>query len=574
MRINAHAHIFNLQTVLTEEAVGIMTGRLERLSLPDFVVEAVRSLLVDQLTRPEFLVEEELLRRFLQAISRSGGFQRLVSGAGALPVEVRVLGGGVEGLALDTLRGALDRLSTHVDRRDENGSGVFDVFETLRIAMQPEIVDVADRLLADQGPDDVLVALMMDIIGRNESERDRKNFLAQLAGTSEAAVQRPGRILPFVAVNPIRTAHFDIMRRAIEELGFVGVKLYPSLGYEVETPEIESVLDFCIQTDTPVLIHCTRGGFFKSPTTADYCDPVHWRRLLEDRPALRLCFAHFGGWGGLSGLVPEQKRWADEILELMDQYEHVYADISYHVDMMGGGDAERQYVDALESLLAHDVYGERILFGTDGWLVRLHLPDQSFWQYFEQTLSAESFAKAAEHAPRIFLGLPDRQGAGMRPNIARHVAFLEDRRDRVGAPPAAWVSTVSGAVYTPTRANPRWSPNNRAHVFTYKFFRHVVKQIPSHHHDLGFAGAGKLRLRQMGYWTKEHEDAALFEQRRVDNAVKLEAYCRTNGAGYEGDYDRDTSIAKLADLFADGDRTLADAAAAVDAIFLFPSEIA
>lgn len=574
MRINAHAHIFNLQTVLTEEAVGIMVGRLERLALPDFVVEAVRRILVDQLRRPEYMVEEELLRRFLGAISRSRSFQRLVADADTLPVEVRVLGGGIEGLAVDTLRASLDRLSTHIDRQDESGSGVFDVFETLRIAMQPDIVAVADRLLADMGPDDALVALMMDIVGKEETTRDRNNFLAQLNGTSEAAVQRPGRVLPFVAVNPTRANHFDVMRRAIEEMGFVGVKLYPSLGYEVGTSDMQAVLDYCAGSDTPVLVHCTRGGFFKSPDAAEYCDPAHWRPLLEERPDLRICFAHFGGWGGLSGIVAEQKEWSDEILALMEHFANVYADISYHVDMMAGGDAERQYLEALHDLLDHEVYGDRILFGTDAWLVRLHVSDQGFWRYFEDVLREDAFAKAAERSPRTFLGLPDEQGVGMRENVVRHVAFLEARSERVGAPPAAWVRSVSNAVFTPTRANPRWSPNNRAHVFTYKFFRHVVMQIPARFHGQGFDGAGKLRLRQLGYWTKEHEAPALFDQRRLDNAVKLESYCRTNGAGYEGDYDRDSSIEKLTELFGDGDRTLADAAAAVDAIFLFPNEIA
>lgn len=574
MRVNAHAHIFNLQTVLTEEAVGIMVARLGRIGLPDFVVDAVRGILIDQLHRPEYLVEEELLRRFLRAISRTDGFQSLVSGAASLPVEVRVLGSGVEDIAVDTLRAALDRLSSRFDGQHENQSGIFDVFETLRISMKPEIVEVADHLLADMHEDDVLVALMMDIAGKDESERDRNNYLAQLSGTSEAAVQRPGRILSFVAVNPVREGHFNLMRRALEEMGYVGVKLYPSLGYKVSLPEIGVVLDYCVEHDVPVLVHCTAGGFFKSATTAAYGHPKHWRGLLEDRPELRVCFAHFGGWGGLSGALPQQKEWADEILGLMESFPEVYADVSYHVDMMSGGDVERQYLDALGRLLDHDLYGERILFGTDGWLVRLHLPDQSFWRYFEEMLSAEAFARIAEETPRRYLGLPDEQGGGMRPNISRFVSFLEANRERVGGEPASWVRRVSQATFTPTRTNPRWSPNNLAHVFTYKFFRHVVHQIPSQFHDFNFAESGKLRLRQLGYWTKEHEAADLFAQRRLDTAVKWETYCRTNGARYEGDYDRDAVIDRLAEMLADGDRTLADAAASIDAIFLFPNEIA
>jgi predicted TIM-barrel fold metal-dependent hydrolase len=573
MRINGHAHIFNLQTVLTEEALGIMVARLERLRLHPAVLEAVRRIFEDQLRKPEYLVEDELLRRFLTAIGRSPHFRSFVDTAASLPVEIRLLGTDAGTLATDLLRATLDQLSTRLDRQDGAATSVFDVFETLRLAMQPDIPSVAAKLLAHLGPDDALVALMMDIVGENETPRDRNNFLAQLRGTSDAVLRFPGRVLPFVAVNPTRPDHFALMRQAIEQMGFVGVKLYPSLGYEVGTPQIAAVLDFCVDADVPVLMHSTSTGFFKSQATNLYGHPRHWEALLAQRQNLRMCFAHFGGWGGFSGQDAGQQEWSDIILSLMERHPHVYADLSYHVTMMSGGPAEERYLASLRRLLADSAYRDRIIFGTDGWLVRLSVPESSYWRYFEMRLSVDELRHIADITPRRFLGLPDDAGTGARQNIRRYVSYLEANRSAVGAQPARWVSSLTGAVFTPARTDPHWSPNNRAHVSTYKFFRFDVKQIRPEHVGLNFEGSGKLRLRQLGYWTKEHESAELFDQRRQATAVAMESYLRTNGAGYEGDYNRQSAVERLFTLLDDGDRTLAEAAAAVDAIFLFPSEL-
>ena len=576
MRINVHAHIFNLQTVLTQEAVVIMARRLRERRWPDFVVEAAEEFLDAQLNHPEYLVEEDLLRRFVQAIGRNPKFRNWLAATSA-PVELRILGDAPTELAVDTLRSALGKLSSYIDTRDATGSNLLDLFETLLVAMQPEIVDVADRLLSQMRPDDALVALMMDIVGESEKPRDRRNFLAQLKGTGQAAVLRPGRILPFIAVNPARTDHYEVMVRAIEELGFVGVKLYPALGYDVKSDAMRRVIAYCARPDRdiPITMHCTSGGFSKSATASGYCHPKHWKTLFEDHPTVRVCFAHCGGWGGLSHQDAAQAEWADHILGYMEEHPNVYADLSYHVEMMSGGAKEAAYLARLKELLADDTCRDRILFGTDSWLVRMNLTEEAYWRYFESTLTPPEFAQIAEANPRAFLGLPGPNGEPPRGNIVNHLAFLRRHRERVGQMPSPWVlAALPGVDFAPSRVDPRWSPNNRAHVATYRYLRWEANTIPAQYHSLQFEGSGKLRLYQMNYWRKEHESAALFDQRCEANAVNLEVYCRTKANGsYEGDYDRQTVIARLKALFMDGRKTLAVMGAAVDAIFLFPTEV-
>ncbi|MFW6078119.1 MAG: amidohydrolase family protein [Gemmatimonadota bacterium] len=575
MRINGHAHVFTLQSVLSKEAVGIMAGRLRRLGLRDFVVDAVAKVLSDQLDHPEYLVEDELLVRFVRSMIDADGFDDFLRGHD-LPVEIRTLGsGGAAGrLEARLARAALDRLSSWIEANDGPGKSPFDVFETLRIAMQPSIPRVTDKLLAHLEEDDAIVALMMDITAPDEPERDRRNFLGQIRGTLDAVRARPGRVLPFIAVNPRRSDHYPLMKRAIEEQGFVGVKLYPSLGYEVTTSKMKRVVKYCRRNDVPIVIHATSGGFNKDAETAGYAHPKHWKDLFEaveggegGGDPLRICFAHCGGWGGFCGREPDHVEWADRILGYMDEHPNVYADLSYHVDMaVEGGDVEAAYFDALADLL-DGPHGDRIIFGTDSWLLRLNMDDAAYWAYFESKVDADDFDRIARVNPARFLGLPLAEGDEPTPNVRRHIEWVERHASGVGAEPAAWLRAASDARWTVVRSEPGWSRNNHAHVATYNHFR---TQIPPRMRGDGFDDCAHIRLHQLFFFAGGDgpSDAKL-----RGNARNLMSLCHAYGGVPEAGYDDEAIHARLLEVLADGGRTLAETAASVDAMYLFSPEV-
>jgi predicted TIM-barrel fold metal-dependent hydrolase len=573
MRINGHAHIFNLQTVLTTEAVTIIADRLRRNEFAKFVADGVKDFLLRQLERPQFLTEDGLLRELLLAIAKKADFKDFLteqSTKAALPIELRLLGTTAETLGVEALRAALNQLSSLLDRHDGTGREIHDLFETLRLAMKPDIVSVADALLEQGANGSGLVALMMDIVATPEPARDRMNFLAQIRGTSDAALARPGRIFPFIAVNPMRGDHFAFMKRALEEQGFVGVKLYPSLGYEVTTPEMHRVVEFCVQNDTPILIHTTAGGFFKSEAATDFSHPRHWVALLRDFPSLRVCFGHCGGWGGFSKRDAAQVPWWDQIVAMMREHPNVYGDLSYHVEMRKTGEDEAEYFSSLKALLADQQLRGRIIFGTDSWLVRLSMSEEAYWKYFEQKLTAAEFTQIAELAPSKFLGL----GTPLAGNMMRHLKWLEARADRVGRTPADWVTGASAVAFKPTFDDPVWSKGNRAHVLLYQFLRFSVKQIPKGLIGKGFVDGATIGLHQLGYFTKGHEPNQLFENRCRENAANLDAFFRAGGAGYEGDRTQPDVLNLLFEIFAAGALTLAQTGSALDSIYLFAEEIA
>ncbi|MEX2584649.1 MAG: amidohydrolase family protein [Gemmatimonadota bacterium] len=562
MRINAHAHIFNLQTVLSAEAISILVNRLRGIGIPEVIAGAVEDLLEEQLDRPEYLNERELLASFVQKITESAGFGSIAG----LPAEVRVLGGGAtSGLSIRALEAVLNGISDALGSPEGIGKKPVDVFQTLRIAMQPDIPRVASKLLSHLGPDDALVALMMDITSTPEGERDRLNFGKQIRGTMDAVLAMPGRVLPFIAVNPARSDHFRIMERAIEEQGFLGVKLYPSLGYELLTDEIRAVLAYCRREEVPITIHTSAKGFRRDVASADFCHPRHWASLLEPDDPLRVCFAHCGGWGGFCGLDEDQVEWSDRILDFMGNYKGVYADLSYHVDQMRSPADEDAYFNALRALI-DGPKGDRILFGTDSWLLRLSIDDALYWTYFEHHLGTARLDRISRDAPAAFLGLP-LNGAAPGKNVRRHLDFLEAHATAVGAMPAAWVREASGASWSLVRRDTSWSTNNWAHRITYSYLR---DQLPSTVPQGDFQEAGPIRLRQLQYFRR---DAGGPSERIVEGkSLELMSLC-VRHAQPELGHDEASILEALVRVLGDPNLTIAEVGASVDAFYRFTPEV-
>lgn len=558
MKINGHAHIFNLQTVLTDEAIRVMVNRIRDRGVPGYVVDAVESLLQEQLDRPEYLSEDELLAKLVELMVRKGK----ASAVADLPLQLHQLGSGTGGVGVMALRAAMDSISAAMGGGEGPGTSGWDIYYTLRVALQPDITKVAGKLLAHLGPDDAIVALMMDITSPEEPERDRRNFRKQMLQTQDAVVAYPGRVLPFFAVNPRRADHFDLMKNAVLEQGFLGVKLYPSLGYELATDEIRAVLDFCREHDAPITIHTSAGGFKRDDAAAEYCHPGHWAELLEPDDGLRVCFAHCGGWGGLCGQVQDQLEWAERIFEFMDGYAGIYADISYHVDQMHSLEAQEAYFEALEGLIDGGGRGDRIIFGTDSWLLRLSMDDRLYWDYFEGHLGEARFRKIARDAPARFLGLP-LDGAEARPNVKRHLEWLEARAEKVGSAPAKWVR--EGTVGVPWKVVPRdtgWSERNDAHVLIYDQFR---DQVPG----ATFESLGATKLGDCEYFQRHAGGPSeLLLKVRI---LKIMNACH-GVAEPEAAHDRKTITRTLRSVLRDPNKTVGDVGRTVDSLYLFPAE--
>jgi len=246
----------------------------------------------------------------------------------------------------------------------------------------PDVDDVADRLRGTFKKDriDLFVTLMIDYEYWFKNTVDTP-LVRQIDDVYRYVVlQSNGRVHPFVPFDPIRELAYRkkmaspdggrerdgslaLVKDAISNKGFMGVKVYNSLGYRpmgnsaVDTQrrnlfkrigmeryaaitgrEIDGVLDelytYCEREEVPLTAHCVADGIESYwRASYDFGSPGFWRAVLRMHPTLHLNLAHFG-WcdaerytaAGTDGNSP----WVKQICEMVRDYPFVYTDVAHH----------------------------------------------------------------------------------------------------------------------------------------------------------------------------------------------------------------------------------------------------
>lgn len=581
MRFNCHAHIFTFKSIFTAETVSTLIRRLSRERWPKFATQTAEKLLKKHL-KGEYLSEDDLLRELVGALQADKAVKDAIkSGTSRLPPSVTLaLEGNVAGLPTGALREILGKIGSSIVRAgedDQQNSDFGDFVSFIALGIKPSITAVADKLVEYSGDDTAFVALTMDITAGGDADDDQ--FRQQLSDTAAAVLAHPGRILPFVAVNPNRTLHFERMQHAIETLGFVGVKLYPSLGYKVDSPEMRRVYAYCDSSEIPVLLHCNRGGFYRDAASIENCDPECWPSILDTFPGLRVCFGHFGGDENLITEEIDPASWTGRICALMRQFPgRVFADISYHDKPMDGGVHEENYFANLANILSDPQLGGQVLFGSDFFLVRQRLREENLWRFFESRFSKKHFKSICDSNPRRFLGIGDAQGAGMRKNVKSHLRFLASKNCEVSKIPASWALRgiaveVPGIKFHPNQFGSRWVDHNEAHFYIDHFIRSMMVREDAE--SMSFADVGSQRMRDLPRWPSEALPQNIRQKALRDIATGLQAYLEQKpnpGAAYEKGTTAQSARQAILEVVSAPDKLVADLGPVVDSLYRFRTE--
>jgi predicted TIM-barrel fold metal-dependent hydrolase len=246
---------------------------------------------------------------------------------------------------------------------------------------------------------------------------------------------KPGVLMNgFAAFDPLRsviskresrnapTSPMDIVRSAICNDGFIGVKLYPPMGFRAArnhevstfgkiadswaarwriTPQelgleldtaLKELYGFCLQNDIPILAHCSNSqtSFDGSGLRAA---PEFWSSALRGSApghagpvscaSLRLNLAHAGGLWCHSGEPPSSEderlrcaaptvsHWPEEILDLAANYQSVYFDFA-DMGVLSESPANTQILSGyLTQILTtperRKALSTKLLYGTD-WM--------------------------------------------------------------------------------------------------------------------------------------------------------------------------------------------------------------
>lgn len=273
-----------------------------------------------------------------------------------------------------------------------------------------------------------------------------------------------GRIHGYVPFCPLRNwrANGESLawaKDAVHRLGFIGVKLYPPMGFApagnagrmfhphqqlpVEGGKIDEQLrelfTWCNREEVPILVHCSNTNHSHTDYKNDErTHPRHWEGVLREFPKLRVCMGHFGGLAHDLAENPNgDTPWADEIVRLIHEFPgQVFADLSFHDEILNPS-FRQTYASKLNRYLNEAGDGgerlrKQLLYGSD-WHMLAMEPDHEDYPHEMRTLLSNAgldLEKAMGGNALNFLGLSPG---------ARGRARIEAYYGRVNISPPAWL---------------------------------------------------------------------------------------------------------------------------------------
>jgi hypothetical protein len=294
---------------------------------------------------------------------------------------------------------------------------------------------------------------------------------------NEVILKQQGKFHAFVPFDPARELAFQKglnnpdgqkedkgswkpMKDAIEKKGFIGVKVYNSLGYRplgngednaplyhqrvaVRNDKIPYLFDgpsydqvmrklyaFCEENGVPITAHCMMNGIEAYPMASEHFGAAKlWEPVLKDYKKLRLNLAHFG-WNPVGGYgYGHQKNWMKEICGMMRVHENLYADVG-HLDVVTRL-SRPDFINAFKSI-QRDFSGDighikkRVLYGSDWHVLQRVKNYRSFMKRFIDVMKTTGFY--SDDGMDDFLGGNAMQFLGLLPggkNRIRLEAFYK-----------------------------------------------------------------------------------------------------------------------------------------------------
>jgi hypothetical protein len=269
---------------------------------------------------------------------------------------------------------------------------------------------------------------------------------------------------PYISFCPWRQIvdpkQFDLVKQAIGSKGFIGVKLYPVMGFlpignvnadpeaypkklratrsdwaKALDAALTNLYEWCVKEEVPVLVHCSDS---QSPSVAagQRGSPAGWAKVLAT-PGLQTLRLDLGHLGGLWDLAkPTHNDWTQTVIAMLAQStQNLYADVSDYSSIMhrpGTSDNadDRKVSGAVKTFLQQDPSaGKRIMYGSDWVMLSKDLPSKLYYPSMRdrlpQTWGLDAPAFFGAGAAR-FLGLSKLTGQPAPKTRVRLEAFYQE----------------------------------------------------------------------------------------------------------------------------------------------------
>lgn len=244
---------------------------------------------------------------------------------------------------------------------------------------------------------------------KRSPKQDQMNLHALLSEMSG------GYMLPLIAYNPWADIKdqgetFELVKRAVLQYGFVGVKIYPPMGFYPygnskilnSTPEprpdpkqldrvLERLFYWCADNSVPVMAHSSESNG-RDADSDEFGGPKGWDLLLKKfsnktaKPVANV--AHFGGGDTIAIHAPNS--WPQQFAKLMkgSNGSRLYGDLGYWQTLLWC-DSEHPGCDQAKARLksafkTNSGASSRLMFGTD-WHM---LSQEGAWNEYPKQLTA------------------------------------------------------------------------------------------------------------------------------------------------------------------------------------------
>ena len=282
----------------------------------------------------------------------------------------------------------------HIERK-EDGS-LYSPGEIVK-AMDAGGVDVSVVFANDQG----------DAGGRPSWAKDEIPVATNFSDDDAAAFCRefPKRLAAVASVSPDRHRPERKVRRAVEELGLKGVKLYPHSGFYPNDPRLYPVYEYCQKAAVPVIIHtgikAVRWQHMK------FNHPVYVDDVATDFPDLQVVMCH-GGYP-----------WTEEFLAVVGSNPNVSVDITF-LDYLEDKFKVPNLVENTMRRLNAIIGARRLIWGSEGPFMSLPLYgshgidnyrkcQERLVRRFDFLSEADKADILGENAKRLFLNKGNRR---------------------------------------------------------------------------------------------------------------------------------------------------------------------
>jgi len=214
----------------------------------------------------------------------------------------------------------------------------------------------------------LMVLNMMDLGMSSFGDKPEIPWKNQINHMKEVARYHYGVLMPFVHIDPRRPESVELAIEALEKKGFLGVKMYPALGWNpwpnapindlTVKDNLTTFYNYAVEKQIPINAHCSRGGAYSDQTMDDEAkrlsctDPNNWARLAQRYPDIRLNLCHSGqDIQHLVNPIIGEDNWAYIGMDLCRTYKNIYMDLAYN-DQAHDPDERLAYFQGLNKELA------------------------------------------------------------------------------------------------------------------------------------------------------------------------------------------------------------------------------